>query len=100
MSRIEAEARELLLQRRRALQAADGFVSCGLAVSGGPVPHVSVDETARQELAEIDEALARISEGRYGACVSCGRALGLQRLRAIPEARYCVGCSGLQKEVG
>jgi RNA polymerase-binding transcription factor DksA len=98
MSRIEAEAREMLLQRRRALQAT--AAGCGLAVSNGPELALRASDPTREELAEIDAALDRIADGRYGACVSCGRALGLQRLRAIPEARYCVGCSGLQKEVG
>ena len=51
-------------------------------------------EHARQELAEVEAALRRIDEGVYGTCVDCGGPMGLQRIRAIPEARYCLSCSG------
>lgn len=97
MSRIEAEAREVLLRRRRSLSQV--FLRVGPAdpaarwadyESALPPP----TEGVRRELADIDAALARIQEGRYGDCLSCGGPMGLQRLRAIPEARYCMACSG------
>jgi RNA polymerase-binding transcription factor DksA len=43
-------------------------------------------------LAEIDAALARLDEGSYGRCETCGEAIPLERLEAIPHARTCVGC--------
>jgi RNA polymerase-binding transcription factor DksA len=55
-----------------------------------------LSDAMRQELTEIESALRRIEEGRYGLCISCGGPLGLQRMRAIPEARYCTGCSGVR----
>ncbi len=96
MSRIEAEAREVLLRRRRSL--AEG----ARPVPGGPAARWSdyegasdaLSDVVRRELADIDAALVRINEGRYGTCLACGGPMGLQRLRAIPEARYCVACSG------
>jgi len=89
LSLIETEARALLLKRRQALgrQAVPAAVA---ATAEDDFPSDSV----RHELEEIDEALVRIDRGNYGSCVSCGGPLGLQRLRAIPEARYCLGCSG------
>jgi RNA polymerase-binding transcription factor DksA len=97
MSRIEAEARDLLLQRRRTLrivqpEAREGD-SDGAWVDYEAAPE-PLSDTVRSELAEIEAALGRIADGRYGTCLSCGGPMGLQRLRAIPEARYCVGCSG------
>jgi len=47
------------------------------------------------EIEEIDAALDRLAVGTYGLCEHCGRAVGRQRLLAIPEARYCVECSAL-----
>lgn len=96
MSRIEAEAREILLRRRRDIshgtaQAAADPAAHWADYEAMPEP---ISEVARRELADIDEALARIQEGSYGRCLNCGGPLGLQRLRAIPEARYCVACSG------
>lgn len=95
MSRIEAEARETLLRRRRSLNPPQDSLSDPTARWGDwesmPEP---APEGVRRELAEIDAALVRIQEGRYGTCVNCGGPMGLQRLRAIPEARYCLACSG------
>lgn len=96
MSRIEAEALEVLLRRRRSLSYASTQEAGGPAArwrdyESLPPPAA---EGIRRELAEIDAALARIREGRYGTCLNCGGPMGLQRLRAIPEARYCVACSG------
>jgi len=81
LSRIEEEAQRLLLQRKMALSRPDLGPS-------GRVPE------GRDEMAAIDEALGRIAAGRYGTCMDCGGPLGLQRIRAIPEARYCLSCSG------
>jgi DnaK suppressor protein len=96
MSRIDSEARSLLLDRRNALRRTQP-VSQG---DGGPylsddgiLAGVLAEKVAR-ELAEVDAALGRIVDGSYGTCISCGGPLGLQRLRAIPEARLCLGCSG------
>lgn len=97
MSRFEAEARDLLLRRRRSLSE-----TSTPSFAGDPAARWSDYEAApeprsdlvRRELEEIDAALARIAEGRYGACLNCGGPMGLQRIRALPEARYCVACSG------
>jgi DnaK suppressor protein len=46
----------------------------------------------RHALDEIDAAQARLAAGTYGVCERCVRAIPLERLRAIPTARYCVAC--------
>ena len=47
-----------------------------------------------REIAEIEAALSRIEAGTYGQCERCGDDIGMLRLRALPEARFCMGCSG------
>jgi RNA polymerase-binding transcription factor DksA len=47
---------------------------------------------AQTVLAETDAALLRMEKGRYGNCHHCGRAIGLERLRVHPQARYCTRC--------
>ena len=99
MVHFESEAREFLLTRRHRLRRKAPVTGGAAPTSGAfwfdaealPAP---VDEAAKRELAEIEAALQRIEQGSYGSCQACGGPMGLQRMRAIPEARYCVGCSG------
>ncbi len=48
---------------------------------------------SRRALADTEEALARLSAGRYGRCESCAGAIRAQRLAATPETRYCARCA-------
>jgi DnaK suppressor protein len=43
-------------------------------------------------LADTNVALDKIGDGRYGACESCGEAIGYARLLAYPSARRCLTC--------
>jgi RNA polymerase-binding protein DksA len=43
-------------------------------------------------LAEVEDALARMDSGSYGKCASCGDAIDLARLKAMPTASYCFAC--------
>lgn len=47
-------------------------------------------ESERKLLREIDEALTRIHDGTYGACIESGQPIGKPRLEAKPWARYCI----------
>lgn len=47
----------------------------------------------RARLALVDDALHRLTEGRYGTCDGCGRPIGLARLRALPWAQRCRRCA-------
>jgi RNA polymerase-binding protein DksA len=46
----------------------------------------------------IDVALARINEGTYGRCQSCGRDIAEERLRAIPYATLCIDCKRKEEQ--
>lgn len=41
---------------------------------------------------EIDRALAKLAEGTYGRCDSCGEEIAPERLEALPAATLCVAC--------
>ena len=45
------------------------------------------------ERTELAEALARVEDGTYGVCVSCGRRIPAGRLQARPTATMCVSCA-------
>jgi RNA polymerase-binding protein DksA len=44
------------------------------------------------ELQAIEAALRRLQDGGYGVCTDCGAEVGLERLRAEPEAARCIDC--------
>jgi RNA polymerase-binding protein DksA len=46
----------------------------------------------REKLAQIDRALARIADGTYGICESCGNPIGKGRAMAFPRATLCLTC--------
>jgi DnaK suppressor protein len=49
---------------------------------------------AREHLAQIDAAVARLAEGGYGRCERCGQPIGAARLAARPVATTCMSCAG------
>ncbi|HVM94646.1 MAG TPA: TraR/DksA family transcriptional regulator [Terriglobales bacterium] len=40
----------------------------------------------------VEGALARIREGSFGECVSCGKEINSKRLEAVPWTRHCIEC--------
>lgn len=48
---------------------------------------------AQDRLVEIDAAVARLEEGRYGICMVCERPIARARLEARPVARTCIDCA-------
>ena len=48
---------------------------------------------ARRALFDTEEALARLSSGRYGRCEQCAGPISAARLTREPEARYCGRCA-------
>ena len=102
MSRIETEARQLLLERRKSLRRAPELpprVDPAARWRDWETAPPALPEAARRELADIDAALQRLEAGDYGRCLACSGPLGHQRLRAIPEARYCLSCSGQRDDL-
>jgi DnaK suppressor protein len=53
---------------------------------------LALTHNARELLAQAEHALARIEDGTYGTCESCGEAIGKARLQAFPRAVLCVAC--------
>ncbi|MDQ3642687.1 MAG: TraR/DksA C4-type zinc finger protein [Actinomycetota bacterium] len=48
---------------------------------------------AEADLEELDQALDRLRDGTYGACVRCGAPIPDERLAAQPTTLTCVGCA-------
>ena len=109
MSRKDAikQLREQLIRRRDALhRALEGDLSLLRELHQertGDVLDAAADtvqdelnsqliEAESRELNAINEAIDRIKRRDYGNCESCGKAIPLTRLRAIPYATDCIGC--------
>ncbi len=45
------------------------------------------------ELRRIDAALARIEEGSYGTCRTCGGTISDARLALLPDTPFCKDCA-------
>jgi len=56
----------------------------------------SLSENEGRMLRLIDEAIARLDNGRYGICTHCGAPIEPPRLHAVPWARHCIACQELQ----
>ncbi|WP_445517478.1 TraR/DksA family transcriptional regulator [Streptomyces sp. NEAU-174] len=59
--------------------------------------HVKVAASARMVLADVEAALRRIADGRYGSCHLCRRPVERERLMIIPQARYCARCQQVRE---
>ena len=53
---------------------------------------LALTENARELLAQTERVLAKIDDGSYGVCESCGEPIGKARLQAFPRATLCVAC--------
>lgn len=58
---------------------------------------ISLANNAREMLEQSGRALARIVDGSYGVCESCGSPIGKNRLLAFPRATLCLTCKSKQE---
>ena len=104
------ELRKMLDDRRRELLREVKGKIRDVRAEGSEKPHEVLDpgETSEADIQEdiefaliqmkaetlnkINEALARLDEGRYGHCFECGDEISEQRLRALPFAVRCKDC--------
>jgi RNA polymerase-binding transcription factor len=102
-SRLETEVTEL----RAEISKAESEIAARLTDSVGDAGDDSADvgaktyqrehdlaltQNARELLVQNERALARMAEGTYGVCESCGNPIGKARLQAFPRANLCVQC--------
>jgi DnaK suppressor protein len=57
----------------------------------------SLSNAERDLLNEVDAALGRIDDRRFGVCASCEESMNLKRLEAVPWARLCISCQEKQE---
>jgi DnaK suppressor protein len=60
---------------------------------------LGIAESLATQLAEVNDALVRISEGSYGTCQRCGEAIEKARLEFRPQSVQCVDCKAKSASV-
>jgi len=58
----------------------------------------SLSNTERDMLAQVDEAIVRIDDRRFGTCAVCEDELDKKRLEAVPWAKRCISCQEKQEQ--
>ncbi len=57
-----------------------------------------LSDRERMKIKQIDDALARLDDGTYGECESCGLEIAEERLQALPFTRLCRDCQQEQEK--
>ena len=53
---------------------------------------LSVSQTLKDRVGEINDALDRMETGRYGECTKCGQPIPKEILDLAPESSFCGDC--------
>ncbi len=54
---------------------------------------LSLGQNTVDLLRKVERALARVDDGTYGICESCGTQIPVARLEVLPYATECVSCA-------
>jgi DnaK suppressor protein len=89
-------AAQLDQQRRFRIEQLRDHAITGTAARPQTPVEREISETlqrgAREALAEIDSARARLIDGSYGRCVDCHLQLPIERLEVLPHVPRCMTC--------
>ena len=94
--RDRARARVAALAARPELGSAQGFgkrIGDGTTEAVSRLNEIGVGESLERGLARTERALAKLDEGTYGTCDSCGDQIARARLQAIPDGVLCLACA-------
>jgi len=54
----------------------------------------------QHRLKRVEHALAKFENGSYGYCENCGKPIDFARLKALPDARFCMHCQRQREVMG
>lgn len=58
----------------------------------------AVSSQDRNRLNQVESALIRLENGKYGVCAACSKKIGRDRLEAIPYAVLCIDCKSASEK--
>jgi len=88
------------LAKRPERGAAQGFgkrIGDGTTEAVGRLTEIGVGRSLESTLARTERALAKLDEGTYGVCDSCGRPIEPARLQAMPDSVLCLSCAASER---
>ncbi len=59
---------------------------------------LALEKRTKEQLADIDHALAKFDKGTYGRCDICGQPIDPARLEARPQSNLCMTCKAKYKD--
>ena len=68
-------------------------VGDGTTEAIGRLTDVGVGETLEATRDRVAAALARMGDGTYGTCESCGQPIDPRRLAVAPQSVLCIACA-------
>ena len=57
--------------------------------------NLGLQDTFKERLNNIENALDKITRGEYGKCEQCGQDIPLEVLKVNPESRLCKACKAV-----
>ena len=97
--RDETRARVAELAKKPELGEAQGFgkrIGDGTTEAISRLTDIGVGRTLEAGLARTERALAKLDDGTYGRCDSCGAPIPPRRLEAMPDSVLCVACAAAE----
>jgi DnaK suppressor protein len=90
------------LAKRPELGAAQGFgkrIGDGTTEAISRLTDIGVGSSLESTIGRTERALAKLDEGTYGTCDSCGQPIAAARLEAMPDVALCVTCAARERRV-
>jgi DnaK suppressor protein len=103
LARLDGERAELEKARENARNGKDETAGYGNGVGEAATETFEAErdlaliDNLEQMRGHVIEALARLDDGSYGSCVTCGEPIPRERLEALPHASQCVACKSKEQ---
>jgi len=101
---LEKELNEILTQANDAEKTVDLDLPIGRLTRMDAIQQQKMEEAGRNQsklrLGQVNTALRMYQEDEYGYCRKCEEPIGYARLKAKPEAPFCLDCqNSLEKRM-